>query len=51
MEQLEQIFDELKDKNELAILEKYSNIAKRFTLSIIGRTRRNFNNCKIDQIQ
>ncbi|XP_025155331.1 uncharacterized protein LOC109504421 [Harpegnathos saltator] len=35
MEQLQRICDELKDKNEIAILEKYGRDAKRYTINIL----------------
>lgn len=34
MEQLKQICNDLKDNNEIAIIEKYGNYAKRYTIRL-----------------
>lgn len=36
--ELQRIFYELKDENEIAIVEKYNCIAKRYTMALIGKT-------------
>lgn len=38
MEQLQQIWDDLKDKNEIAIIEKHGNNAKRYTTIMTSKT-------------
>jgi len=37
LDQLQHIYDELKDKNEIAIYEKYGYFAKRFTINMISK--------------
>jgi len=36
LDQLQHIYDELKDKNEIAIYDKCGYIAKRFTIKMIS---------------
>lgn len=38
MEQLQNVCNELKDENEIAIIEKYGTKAKYFTIIIIRKT-------------
>lgn len=35
-EQLQNVYNELKDVNEIAILEEYGRRSKRFTIAFIG---------------
>lgn len=37
MEQLQHMCDNLKDNNEIAIVEKYSNYAKRYTTILTSK--------------
>jgi hypothetical protein len=36
--QFQRVYDELKDKQEIAIIEKYYYIARRYTTILIGKT-------------
>lgn len=36
--ELQSVYNELKDKNEIAIIERYVTNAKRFTISITGKS-------------
>lgn len=40
-EQLQNVYNELKDVNEIAILEKYEHRSKRYTTAFIGKTTNN----------
>jgi len=42
LDELQHICDELKDKNEIAIITKYGNTANRYTAIIIRKTRFTF---------
>jgi len=38
MEQLQCIYDDLKDNNEIAIIDRYGNIAKLYTIVFTSKT-------------
>jgi len=38
MEQLQHMCDNLKDSNEIAIMDKYGNNAKRYTIILTSKT-------------
>ena len=38
LKELRYILDDLKDKNEIAIIYKYNCIAKRYTVTLLGKT-------------
>jgi len=39
MERLQNIYDTLRDKNEIAIYDKYGKIAKRITIMFISKKK------------
>jgi len=39
MERLQNIYNDLRDENELAIYDKYGKIAKRITIAFIGKNK------------
>jgi len=39
LEQLQHIYNEIKDENEIAIIEKYGSNAKRYTVRIIRKIK------------
>jgi len=42
LERLQNTYNDLKDENEIAIYDKYANIAKRITFIFIGEKRLSF---------